>query len=344
MQVKGLGRTPDVVAEVTAGLLLVVAMVFGGGSRGAGDLVVHLVALPALVLGIARWRRADASRLQRLFLYWLMTAVAVVGLQLLPLPAAVFASMPGGAAVLAELHTAGLDPAWLPMTLDRWGSVRALLALLSFAAMWLLASTLDRAAHARLLKLAVAVAVLLALLGFAQAAAGHEPTLRFYAFHNTFGATATFANRNHFAGLLAMAIPFAIVAGHQAQQSRRPGAVLGWYGSAVLLLLAAALTFSRAGVVLATLAAGATVLLLLRQDGAAETPRRRGTRRSLLILAVIAVAAVANYAWSGIADRFDQDPVADLRWQYVQYGVQAAAAYLPWGSGLGSFSAAYAPF
>lgn len=344
MQVKGLGRTPDVVAEVTAGLLLVVAMVFGGGSRGAGDLVVHLVALPALVLGIARWRRADASRLQRLFLYWLMTAVAVVGLQLLPLPAAVFASMPGGAAVLAELHTAGLDPAWLPMTLDRWGTVRALLALVSFAAMWLLASTIDRAAHARLLKLAVAVAVLLGLLGFAQAAAGHEPTLRFYAFHNTFGATATFANRNHFAGLLAMAIPFAIVAGHQAQQSRRPGAVLGWYGSAVLLLLAAALTFSRAGVVLATLAAGATVLLLLRQDGAAETPRRRGTRRSLLILAVIAVAAVANYAWSGIADRFDQDPVADLRWQYVQYGVQAAAAYLPWGSGLGSFSAAYAAF
>ena len=28
----------------------------------------------------------------------------------------------------------------------------------------------------------------------------------------------------------------------------------------------------------------------------------------------------------------------------MQYGVQAAAAYLPWGSGLGSFSAAYAPF
>ena len=344
MQSKGAGGTPAVVAEIVAGGLLVVAMIFGGGSRGAGDLVVHLVALPALVLGIVRWRHTDAGRLQRLFLIWLIAAVVVIGLQLLSLPVSIFAAMPGRASVLAELRAAGLDPAWLPMTLDRWGTVRALLSLVSFAAMWLLASTLDRAAHARLLKLAVAVAVLLALLGFAQAAAGHEPTLRFYEFHNTFGASATFANRNHFASLLAMAIPFAIVAGHQAQQSRRPGAVLGWYGSAVLLLLAAALTFSRAGVVLATLAAGATVLLLLRQDGAADAPRRRGARRSLLIWAVIAGAAVANYAWSGIADRFDQDPVADLRLQYVQYGVQAVAAYLPWGSGLGSFSAAYAPF
>lgn len=343
MQVKSLGRTPDGVAEVTAGLLLVVAMVFGGGSRGAGDLVVHLVALPALVLGIVRWRHAAATRLQRLFLYWLMAAVAVAGLQLLPLPAAVFASMPGRAAVLAQLHTAGLDPAWLPMTLDRWGTVRALLALASFAAMWLLASTLGRAAHWRLLKLAVAVAVPLALLGFAQAAAGHEPTLRFYDFHNTFGATATFANRNHLAGLLAMLIPLALVFGRGAQRGHRQGGMLVWYGCATVLLLAAALTFSRAGVVLATLAAGAGLLLALLVGRADATSRRRASL-PLLAVAAVAVIAVANYAWLGIAERLDHDPLSDLRWQYLHYGLQAATGYLPWGSGLGSFPAAYAAF
>ena len=40
----------DRVALIAAASLLGSALAFGGGSRGAGDLVVHLVALPALVL------------------------------------------------------------------------------------------------------------------------------------------------------------------------------------------------------------------------------------------------------------------------------------------------------
>ena len=86
------GGTPEVIAEGAAGMLLVGAMVFGGGPRGGGDAVVHLLAVPALVLAILRWRHADATGLQRVFLYWLIAAAAVVGLQLLPLPASVFAA------------------------------------------------------------------------------------------------------------------------------------------------------------------------------------------------------------------------------------------------------------
>ena len=343
MHSKDAGGMPEAMAEAAAALLLTGAMIFGGGSRGAGDFIVHLLAAPVLVLAILRWRHADASHLQRLFLYWLIAAATLVALQMLPLPSAMFAWLPQRATVLDDLRSAGLDPSWLPMTLDTWGTVRALLALATFAAMWLLASTLKPATRLRLLQLAVLVGVPMALLGFAQAAAGHQPTLRFYEFHNEFGATATFANRNHFASLLAMLLPIAIILGREAQRMRKPGLVLLWYGSAVVLLLAAALTFSRAGVVLATLAAGATVVLLLCKDRFAGF-RRGGAGRSLLIVLVITAAAVANYAWSGIVDRFDQDPIADLRWQYLQYGMQAAATYLPWGSGLGSFSAAYAPF
>ena len=79
-------RTSDIVAEAVAAGLLLAAMVFGGGSRGAGDAVVHLFAIPALALAIVRWRHSDASRPQRLFVWWLLAAAAFVALQLLPMP------------------------------------------------------------------------------------------------------------------------------------------------------------------------------------------------------------------------------------------------------------------
>ena len=44
-------RSSSLAAELAAGLLLIAALLFGGGSRGMGDLVVHLAALPALALG-----------------------------------------------------------------------------------------------------------------------------------------------------------------------------------------------------------------------------------------------------------------------------------------------------
>src|SRR6478672_5627501 len=129
------GGTPEVIAEVAAGCLLLVAMVFGGGSRGRGDAVVHLLALPVVVLAVLRWRHADATRTQRLFLAWVLAAIGLFALQLIPVPAAVFALFPERPGVLADLHRAGLSPGWLPLTLDVWGTGRALLAFATFAAM-----------------------------------------------------------------------------------------------------------------------------------------------------------------------------------------------------------------
>ena len=56
------------------------------------------------------------------------------------------------------------------------------------------------------------------------------------------------------------------------------------------------------------------------------------------------MAAVATYAWVQLAARLDKDPLEDLRLQYVRHGWEAVKAYLPWGSGAGSFRWTYAPF
>jgi len=342
------GEQPEIIAEVAAALLLVGAMVFGGGSRGAGDAVVHLLAIPALWLAITRWTRAEhhatatathvhAGRAARWFAYWLTAAALLVVLQLLPIPVSLFARLPQRADVLADLQQAGMQRAWLPTTLDVWGTVRSGLALATFAAMALLAMTLSQAARRRLLTLALLLAVPMALLGFAQAAAGQAPGLRFHDYHHPMGAIGLFANRNHFADLLGMLLPFALLFAVQAQSRQQRALAMAWYALIVILMLAIALSFSRAGIALAALAV-ATILVLLRPQG--------GRSRHLMPLLAFGIAAlgIATYAWSGIVDRLALDPLADLRWQYLHYGREALAAWWPVGSGFGTFRDVYAPF
>jgi len=214
--------------------------------------------------------------------------------------------------------------------------VRALLALLTFGAAWLLASTLVPAARLRLLQLALLLGAAMALLGLAQAAAGTHAPFRFHAFHHPIGAIGTFANRNHFADLMAMLLPAALAFGAMAQRDRQWPMAAAWFGLALLLWLAAALSFSRAGFALATLALLATIALLYMHGG--------GRRRMLPVLAVAAGAlAIGHYAFDGLAQRLAQDPAEDLRWQYLQLGADVARAWWPWGSGFGSFPWVYAP-
>lgn len=340
------GGRPDAIAEVAAGLLLAGAMVFGGGSRGAGDAVVHLLAIPALWLAITRWMRArtgasstdvHSNRAARWFVYWLTAVALLILLQLLPIPASLFARLPQRADVIADLHQAGVQRAWLPMTLDLWGTVRTGLAFATFAAMALLAMTLTQAARRRLLILALLLAIPMALLGFAQAAAGQAPGLRFHGYHHPMGAIGLFANRNHFADLLGMLLPFALLFAAQAQSCRQRALATAWYALTVILMLAVALSFSRAGIAVAMLAVAASLVFLRPEAGR--------SRHVMPLLALgIAALGIASYAWDGILNRITQDPLTDLRWQYLHYGREALAALWPLGSGFGTFRDVYAPF
>lgn len=328
----------DNVAFASAALLLMAALLFGSGPRGAGDAVVHVAIVPCLALAIWRFEWAKASRWDRGFLVLVGCAMALVVLQLVPLPPGVFASLGLRAEVAQDLVQAGVAPAWRPMTLDVWATVRAGLAVATFGAAWMLGTTLDVLAQRRLLQVALVVGVGLAFFGFAQAAAG-EHAVRFHQFHHSIGAIGTFANRNHFAALLAMLLPIALAFAAQAQREggRTQSAI--WFAAALALWLAAALSYSRAGFLLASLALVASVLVLWWPSAGAS---RRWIAPAFVLGA--ATLAISHYAWNGLMRRLDQDPLDDLRWQYVHHGLDAMQAWLPWGSGLGTFPWVYAPF
>lgn len=328
----------DNVAFASAAVMLVAAMLFGGGPRGAGDAVVHVAMIPCLALATWRFEWARASRWDRGFLVLLGCAMGLVVLQLMPLPPGVFAALGLRADVARDLAQAGVAPSWHPMTLDTWATVRAGLALVTFGAVWMLCTTLEVAAQRRLLQVALVVGVALAFFGFAQAAAG-EHAIRFHAFHHPVGAIGTFANRNHFAAFLAMLLPIALAFAAQAQrEGDRVQAAIA-FAAALALWLAAALSYSRAGFALASLSLAASVLVLW-------WPRGGASRRWIAPAFVIGAAtlAIGHYAWDGLMRRLDQDPLDDSRWQYVEYGLTAMQAWMPWGSGLGTFPFVYAPF
>lgn len=313
--------------EGLAAALLVVAMAAGGHVQGRGDTAVHAVATLTLGMAIWRWRIAPLQALQRLMLGLLAAAIALAVLQLVPVPSGFLQELPGRRVVLEENRLAGQAVQWLPMTLDPVGTLRALLALLVFLAMWMSCTTLTPASRTQLFKLAAAVALPLALLGFVQATQKADTT----------GGGGLFENRNHHAALMAMLLPAAVAAARDARDGGRHIREGAWYAVAVALLLGAALSFSRAGFVLALLSASASVLLLAPRAG-----RRRAYVSAAGVALALSLCAVAIFPLDRLAARFGSSLLGDLRWQYLANGWLAMREYMPWGGGLGSFRQLYA--
>ncbi|WP_189453357.1 O-antigen ligase family protein [Cognatilysobacter bugurensis] len=330
-------RASDRAAQFALVALIAVALAAGGGPRGTGDAIVQLAALPVLALALLRAPLALHRRWHRAFATLLIAALAVTLLQLVPLPFELWRALGPREAIAQHLALAGEGSAWRALSLDTAATLRAAVSLTVSAAAWTLAASLSRDAIARVVQLTLLIALPMALLGFAQAAAAAH-AWRPYDFHHPIGAIGTFANRNHFAALMAMLGPLAFAFGAQSQLRRDTPRALAWHALGAIFVLACALSFSRAGSALALLALLCTGIVLMR--GA----RIGAGIRTAVVIALGLGAATAVYAWDGLAQRLTQDPADDLRWQYLRNGLETAQAYMPFGSGAGSFRWAYVPF
>ncbi len=314
------------VANWMPGVLLLVALVFGGGVEGIGDSVVYGTA--AIVAGAILWRgwprqhNAKSVAIDTIVL----AALGLCLLHLVPLPVALTMSDGTRAQILGELKTVGLSPAWVAISLDRWASIRALLAVVVFAALWWAMRHASAGARIHTIKAAILIAVPMALLAMWQATAKADTT----------GGHALFMNRNHFATLLTMLLPFAFAAAHSRGKPSSPLAQAGWYAAAGMLLVGIASTFSRAGAVLA----GGTLLASLIFVVWPHIVDRRGRLVAAAVMMAAITAAVASTAGK-LHARFAEGMAGNLRWEYYLRSWQVLEDYFPWGSGIGTFRAAF---
>jgi O-antigen ligase len=339
---------------------LAASLLLGGGTRSGflSDALLQLFAIPLLLLAVSRLsdllrRHQDKWRTVRWELLFCLALALVPLIQLVPLPPWLWTLLPHRAPEIAAFEDAGQPLPWMPISVspnDTWRSVPALLPPLAIFLATLLASYRER----RMLSLEViALGVVSAFLGLLQVAQGAASPLRFFAFTNLSEAVGFFANRNHLAALLYTALLFAtawaIDIGFKTAywrdrrlfEARSMVAVTGIFLAIVILLAGEAMARSRGGMIL-TMASLAGAYALVISD------RRRAFNASSigLLLAAVGTAFVlaVQFALYRILERFGADPLDDVRVQFVRNTVEAVKAYLPFGSGMGTFVPVYEMF
>ncbi len=345
-----------------AGLMLVFVPLIKGGNRPIPLLITELLAL--LMLGFALARFSELRRHLSLG-FGLVLAVwfALPLLQLIPLPVSWVPGFDAYQDALASLGLAQAGQGWQTLSLVPYATESAWLTMLLPLSVFLLVVMLDERSLMRLVYLFIGMAVFQALLGLIQFGDGSESFFRFNTEFHKDSAVGTYANRNHFAALLYMALPLALgvlasQVGNRSQdtrryQSRRRGGFLsglfhGGFRINYTFLMAAAGIAILLGVIFSRSRTGISLTMLAILLSAILFARHLGGRRSVGVTAIFSVIGLALAIEVGLApvlDRFALDAAAaDARWPIFDSAIVGIGQFFPMGSGLGTFPDVYRRF
>lgn len=320
------------------------AMAFFGGASRADVLSLPLVRLAAVAMIAVALMQIDREQWReiRVPALFLLGVAAIIGVQLIPLPPGLWASLPGHGTYVEAMRLAGVDGGWRPLSLTPDLTLNALLAMLPPLAAVLALGLIGRTLQTLLVPLLLLAIALNALLGLVQVASGAP---YFYSITNPDASVGFFSNRNHFAVLLAAAFP--LLACWVALPSADPGVrnTRLW----VSLCAAAALfpllltTGSRAGLALGLIGALAALGIRVARRSRGGSHERLKFRPIVLLplaLGVAAVAATIMLSRDEALTRLLSGP-EDQRSAYLPIYLQMVRDFFPTGSGFGSFDAVF---
>ncbi|RZJ01617.1 MAG: O-antigen ligase domain-containing protein [Brevundimonas sp.] len=328
------------ILTLTLALLLVAAFLFGGASRlnALRLAVVELASLPLLVIAASRLMKNSSVFQDHKFALGLLGAtVALPLVQLIPLPPGLWTQLPGRAEMVMALDIVGLEPGWTSLSLtptETWNAALALLPPVA-AFLGLMASQSQRMAL-RIVYAVLGFGMTSILIGAAQLASGDQ---RFYAWTTT-GAgfiVGLFANRNHFATLMLICLPYATLIA-ASQIVRRPDQRHVWIMGVVAAYAVIGLTVgaaqSRAGILLFLPTLTISILMGWRAAKfGSPRPLALGAGAAVLVSAIVAAALLLPQ----LLDRFETAQATEARFERWPIAAQAAGPYLPVGAGVGSF-------
>jgi O-antigen ligase len=335
---------------------LAASLILGGGTRAGflSDAILQLLTIPLLLIALWRLFELEISKPARLALVFLLAIAAVPLLQLIPLPGQVWTLLPHRSLSAENFALVKHALPWMPISVYPEGTWLSVLALIPPLAIFLSTLQLGYRDRRWLSIVILAVGVLSVFIGLIQVAQGQGSSLRFFTFTNPTDPVGFFANRNHFAALaytlIVLTSAWAVTAAAEAGSafSRREYdaksiiAALGCFTLLVVLLAAEAMARSRAGLILA-------IVALLGGFALGFSDRRvktGGFTPGKLLLAAMALAVVfaVQFTLYRILERFDVDPIEGARLSFVRNTIEAAKAYMPLGSGIGSFVPVYGLF
>lgn len=323
-----------------AGLLLVLWLM-GGASRPdvLGQAVVRACAGLVLLVAIFERTPADFSGLRPVATILGCTAL-IVFVQLIPLPPALWASLPGHGLLTGAATALNEPQPWRPISISPDGTRNALASLLVPAAALFLMAKVPSSANNRVLGVILLGCISSAVWALVQAI-GSPPDNPFV---NELPGRVSgfFANPNHLA--LACAIGCALAPWAALTTFKRPAVAVGaWFVMVLVFAFSNFASGSRAGLVL--LAVGFILGIFIVKDQIAKASRTL-PRRSVLTAAAIAIIMVLGIIAVGVfSDRTEAvdrlEDFDDKRFEIWTTVVDMLGHYFPVGSGFGTFDAAF---
>ncbi|MCG6871824.1 MAG: O-antigen ligase family protein [Gammaproteobacteria bacterium] len=326
------GREGWAQVAVLAFVAWMLALSKGGVLEWSQALFVSAVAV-LLLIRIAVWmRQAEVNGEQaRAWLRPWLVLSALIAMQLVPLPAWLLDFL---GAYPPEIRSQGLVSriSAMPLATVAWWSL--------FTAYWTAAWMVSRmtAGQARVtVMLVVGLGVVQALYGLVAYAGGQETILGIWdKRHYLEDATGTFVNRNHFAGLLAMAWPLglALLLDDRRSDHRHREVGLLLLAVSVSVLFAVALTASHSRLGIATAIAGVIAWYLAQRQAGAVSRVIPGW--FAWVVGVVTVLAMLWFGLEVLVRRLLILPGDD------RFAIWTALLELPWqtwllGGGAGAF-------
>lgn len=324
-----------------AALLLASAILFGGQGVFLTFVQVIPQAIGVIVLayGALHWRAVVATPGARAMLAIAAAILALIVVQLVPLPYALWSALPGRAVGVAMFAAGPGGTPWHALSQDPSATLQSAFMLLPAVGMLVVGLMLDRAALRGLLLLILALAGVSLLLGWLQLIAGIDSSLYLYGDQRELVSTGLFANRNHQADLLCLG---ALTAGvtlyflAPAQERIRRHQFALACAAVILFGAGVATTESRTGASL--FVPGAVIAIALAMG------KRRAGRRTRRRLPLVALAAIGTIAlgWLLVGQSSERlSANQDLRYAIWPDAWYLARSLWPFGSGFGTFTLAY---
>ena len=338
--------------------LIALAPLMRGGNRQVALIPLEAAALAmlaALAARLALWPRWRMVSLRGCLLAFVLSSPLWLALvYLVPVPAELWSAAAGRAEYHGMMSRAGIaPPPWLPLSLVPDATVVSLLAGIPLIAAFL-GGFLARVSQLRMvLSVLVVLAFIEVVFGLLQMAGGQASALYFGGYGGRpFG---TFANANHYANYIAMALAAYVWLGwnkvQRSQQQRDAAwaqgplerhAMVLWLAGGIVLMLGVLMSRSR-GAALGGLPAGLLALTITMAVGS-RSPR---LRTIVLVVAGLLLAALALVGVDMIMNRFRLSTFtsdASIRSMLAAATMEGASHFWPWGAGWGTYAAVFPRF
>lgn len=271
---------------------LVLVFLVGGASRADVQSLMILRPLAVLACGFALLSiTAEHLARYRALLWVTLLIFLLAGIHLIPLPPAIWQSLPGRDVVVDIDSAVGIKNIWRPITMSPVAGANAFFALFVPLAVLLMAIQLDSTHLKKLVLPVLILGALSGIIGIFQTAGDPRGMLYFYRITNNGSAVGLFSNRNHQAVLLATLFP--LLALFASQSMKTENAIKMRFalalGTAIMIVPLLFVTGSRLGLLLGALGIASGWFIYRRPEA---TGVRQRTERKSYVTPIVGGLAV----------------------------------------------------